>query len=198
MLISFWSGLLTSSSHVLSGPDHLAAITPLGLHSNAKSYKIGLSWGAGHIVGIALIASLFLFFKELIPVESIAGYSEQIVGVFLILVGVWSLRQHEHKTQSSKNLFSTSFAVGVVHGFAGVTHFILLIPILSSSSLGETLSYILGFIGGTIAAMTLFAYLLGLLYQRGALSSQNAVKKIQRIGAVFAIVVGCFWIYLSI
>jgi len=97
MLLSFWSGLLTSSSHVLSGPDHLAAITPLGLHSTSKSYRVGLSWGAGHLISIGLIARLYILFSDLIPVDYIANYSEQAVGLFLILVGLWSLRQRETK-----------------------------------------------------------------------------------------------------
>jgi hypothetical protein len=46
--------------------------------------------------------------------------------------------------------------------------------------------------------MTLFAYLLGLMYKRGAIAKESGVKKIQRAGAIFAIVVGCYWIYLSI
>ena len=198
MLLSFWSGLLTSSSHVLSGPDHLAAITPLGLHSTSKSYRVGLSWGAGHLIGIGLIATLYILFSDLIPVDHIANYSEQAVGLFLILVGLWSLRQRETKSHSNKNLLSTSFSVGVVHGFAGVAHFILLIPVLSSNSTLETILYLIGFIGGTLGAMTLFAYLLGLIYKRGAIAKESGVKKIQRAGAIFAIVVGCYWIYLSI
>lgn len=198
MLLSFWSGLITSSSHVLSGPDHLAAITPLGLHSTSKSYKIGISWGTGHLMGIALIASLYILFKDFIPVERISEYSEQIVGVFLILVGFWSLRQREVRSHSTKNLVSASFTVGVIHGFAGVAHFILLIPILSTNSILETSMYLIGFIFGTLGAMTLFSYFLGLAYKSGAFSKSLGVKRIQRAGALFAIIVGVYWIYLSL
>jgi len=50
-----------------------------------------------------LIGVLFLLFKELIPVEKISAYSEQLVGIVLIFIGVWSFyklfkqeRKHKH------------------------------------------------------------------------------------------------------
>ncbi len=60
------SGILTSMLHVISGPDHLAAVTPLVIESKRKAWKIGLSWGIGHIVGMLLIGIVFLIFKDFI------------------------------------------------------------------------------------------------------------------------------------
>lgn len=85
------TGTLASILHVISGPDHLAAVTPIAIESKRKAWKIGLMWGIGHLLGMLLIGVLFLFFKEYIPVESISGYSEQLVAYVLIGVGAWAL-----------------------------------------------------------------------------------------------------------
>ncbi len=84
------AGVLASSIHVISGPDHLAAVTPLVVETEKKGWKIGLSWGFGHVFGMLSIGLLFLLFKDLIPVEKISSHSESFVGVILIIVGFWS------------------------------------------------------------------------------------------------------------
>jgi ABC-type nickel/cobalt efflux system permease component RcnA len=84
------AGTLASMLHVISGPDHLAAVTPLVIETKRKVWKIGLSWGLGHLFGMLLIGILFLLFKDFIPVEIISEYSEQMVAIVLIGVGVWA------------------------------------------------------------------------------------------------------------
>jgi len=43
--IPILAGLIMSMIHVISGPDHLAAVTPLSIDSKKKSWSIGFSWG---------------------------------------------------------------------------------------------------------------------------------------------------------
>jgi len=76
--------------HVISGPDHLAAVSPLVIETKKKAWKIGLSWGFGHIIGMLLIGVLFLIFKDFIPLEKVSKHSEQLVGIVLIGIGVWT------------------------------------------------------------------------------------------------------------
>jgi len=85
------AGTLASMLHVISGPDHLAAVTPLVIETKKRAWKIGLFWGLGHLMGMLLIGVLFLIFKDFIPVEKISEYSEQLVSLVLIGVGVWAL-----------------------------------------------------------------------------------------------------------
>lgn len=99
----FIAALIASILHVITGPDHLAAVVPFAIESKKKAWKIGLFWGIGHLLGMILIGVLFLLFKELIPVEKISGYSEQLVGLVLIFIGVWSFyklfkqeKKHKH------------------------------------------------------------------------------------------------------
>jgi len=84
------AGTLASMLHVISGPDHLAAVTPLVIESKKKAWKIGLFWGLGHLLGMLLIGVLFLLFKDIIPIDSISEYSEQLVAIVLIGVGLWA------------------------------------------------------------------------------------------------------------
>lgn len=104
MIISpLLAGTLTSMLHVISGPDHLAAVTPLVIETKRKAWKIGFAWGLGHLLGMLLIGVLFLIFKDFIPIEAISKYSEKMVAVVLIGVGLWTFyrvfkedKNHKH------------------------------------------------------------------------------------------------------
>lgn len=101
--IPLLAGTLASMLHVISGPDHLAAVTPLVIETKRKAWKIGLTWGLGHLAGMLLIGVLFLLFKDLIPVDSISMYSEQLVAVVLIGVGVWAFYRIFNENKSHKH-----------------------------------------------------------------------------------------------
>ncbi|HEX5743489.1 MAG TPA: sulfite exporter TauE/SafE family protein, partial [Flavobacteriaceae bacterium] len=68
-----------------------------------KAWKIGLSWGLGHLAGMLFIGILFAIFKEIIPVNTISAYSEQIVGFVLIVVGVWACYKIFRKEKSHQH-----------------------------------------------------------------------------------------------
>lgn len=100
--LPFIAALIASILHVITGPDHLAAVVPFAIESKKKAWKIGLFWGIGHLLGMILIGVLFLLFKELIPVEKISEFSEQLVGLVLIFIGAWSFyklfkQENKHK-----------------------------------------------------------------------------------------------------
>ena len=99
----FIAGLLASILHVVSGPDHLAAVTPLAIETRKKVWRIGLFWGIGHLAGMLVIGLLFLAFKEVIPVDLISTYSEQLVGLVLIGVGVWAIFRIFYKGKDHKH-----------------------------------------------------------------------------------------------
>ncbi|MGO6719233.1 High-affinity nickel transporter, partial [Rhizobium ruizarguesonis] len=55
------SGLLAGFVHVVSGPDHLAAIAPYAVDAKARAWRTGIRWGVGHsagVVGVGLFALL--------------------------------------------------------------------------------------------------------------------------------------------
>ncbi len=101
--IPLFAGVIAAILHVISGPDHLAAVTPFAIESKKKAWKVGLFWGIGHLLGMLSIGVLFLIFKELIPVEKISMHSEKMVGIILIGLALWIFykifkdeKYHEH------------------------------------------------------------------------------------------------------
>ncbi|MCF6351321.1 MAG: hypothetical protein L3J23_09900, partial [Flavobacteriaceae bacterium] len=97
------AGTLASMLHVISGPDHLAAVTPLVIETKRKAWKIGLAWGFGHLLGMLFIGVLFLVFQDFIPVEAISEYSEQLVAIVLIGVGIWAFYRIFNEQKSHKH-----------------------------------------------------------------------------------------------
>ncbi len=212
---SLFTGITASVLHVISGPDHLAAVTPLAIETRRKIWKIGLFWGFGHLTGMLLIGILLLMFKSFIPLEEISEHSELLVGIVLIAIGLWALFRILYKTKSYKHeaeilnpthsndkkmkqhLWS-SFGIGVLHGLAGIAHFILLLPVLGFENQMDSILYIVGFGIGTVFAMTLYTFLLGKIttYSKRQ-PSQSLYRSVRISGGLFAIGIGIYWLYLS-
>lgn len=90
-MITFLTGFIASIAHVVTGPDHLAAVTPLAIDTRKKSWMIGFSWGLGHTIGMLLIGLLFILFKAVLPVEAISKHSDTVIGFLLIGIGSWAI-----------------------------------------------------------------------------------------------------------
>jgi len=201
-MFPLFEGLIASSLHVIAGPDHLAAVTPIAIESKSKSWLIGLFWGMGHTAGALLIGLLFLLFREFIPVEKVSEYSEQIVGLVLITIGIWALLKvkngvkKSHKTKSQKSNIIASFSVGLIHGLAGVSHIIGILPTLGYPSTIDSVMYLSGFGIGTVFTMMCFSWLLGLLAQKLSENKKAILFRNFRIfGGLVAIIVGVFWFF---
>ena len=110
-----FAGIIAAVLHVISGPDHLAAVTPFAIESKKKAWKVGLFWGVGHLIGMLLIGVLFLLFKDLIPIERISEHSEQFVGVILILLGLWILFRIFKEEKNHKHIHVHSNGNPIIH-----------------------------------------------------------------------------------
>jgi ABC-type nickel/cobalt efflux system permease component RcnA len=224
------AGLIASTLHVFTGPDHLAAVMPFAVESKKKAWKIGMFWGIGHLVGMLSIGVLFIFFKELIPIEKISNHSEQLVGIVLIFIGLWAFykifkknknhkhlhihfeneplihkhkhdhsheksHQHTHNKTSKQSNFA-SFSIGILHGLAGVSHFLLFIPVLSFKSQIDSELYIIGFAIGIVLAMTSFAFVVGNISNKVKNAHNEMLfKGIRLAGGLFAIIIGVYWMF---
>lgn len=238
IIFSQWpllAGVAGAMIHVFTGPDHLAAVMPFAVEHKKSSWKIGISWGAGHLLGMLLIGVLIMLFKQFIPFEMISAYSEFFVGFVLVGIGIWAIyrirkskpeHQHPHyhldtgefhihphthsqifKSQHShshsedvpiKKGIVGSFFVGVIHGFAGVAHFILFLPMLGFNSVSQSVSYITGFGVGTLSAMTFFAIIIGFISSKSHNSVfKNAFLYLRYTAAVLALIVGFYWIFAN-
>jgi hypothetical protein len=91
LLTTIIAGLTAGAVHVLAGPDHLAAVAPLAANGEGRPWRSGLFWGVGHAGGVLLVGLLAILLREVLPIDRIAGVSEQLVGVVLIGIGVWGI-----------------------------------------------------------------------------------------------------------
>ncbi len=224
------AGVAGAMIHVFTGPDHLAAVMPFAVEHKKASWKVGISWGLGHLSGMLLIGILIMLFKEIIPFELISSYSETSVGFILMAIGVWAVLRirrsqkkihqhphyhhdtqefhvHSHKHKEGLNHLHShqhpirkgiisSFSVGVVHGFAGIAHFILFLPMLSFTTKLQSLEYIVGFAVGTIFSMTFFAIFVGVVSKKSS-NSRGAFSflYLQYFAAFFAFAIGVYWLF---
>lgn len=233
-MLIFLSGFFASVAHVVTGPDHMAAVTPLAIDSRKRSWQVGLAWGIGHTAGMLLLGLLFLFLKELLPVEAISKHSDKIIGVMLILVGIWAIARlyfhhshgniphthfhthpflyahihshshdhtethdHEHIPQASAGkIVLTALLIGTIHGLAGFSHLLALLPSLAMPSIMASVTYIIAFASGTILTMVGFAILLGFVAHRTFVAKREMLFKMLTLtGGLAAIIIGIFWIF---
>jgi ABC-type nickel/cobalt efflux system permease component RcnA len=219
-----------SSVHVVTGPDHLAAVTPLAIENRKKAWHIGFAWGMGHVLGMLLIGLLYLAFREMIDVEKISGYSEYLVGIVLIGIGAWAIiksirhfhthhvhphfhdkpvpqvhiHSHEHDNEfehthihkdGGRQNSITALLIGTLHGFAGISHFLLILPTLALPSTLDSVFYLSGFAVGTILSMVTFAIIMGYISQKTANFPQSKMfRNLRIIAGLIAIGIGILWI----
>ena len=84
-------GLLLGVIHVLTGADHLSAISLITLNKNMReSFFAGITWGAGHCIGLSVIAAIFfgLDYKYNF-LENEMSVADKIVGFFMTSLGCY-------------------------------------------------------------------------------------------------------------
>lgn len=227
-------GIIASIIHVVAGPDHLAAVSPLAARAKFRPWLIGMSWGIGHVAGMLLIGLFFFFFRELIPIDFISENSERIVGILLVVIGVWALikirglkksfhahdhtheiengdvyvhrhdhshdnskkHKHSHDIKKEKQSYYAAAGIGILHGFAGVSHIVSMIPTLAFPNNFEAFQYLLGFGIGTVVAMVSFSFLIGFMAKTATEKrKENVLIGINIIAGLSAIVVGIIWMW---
>jgi sulfite exporter TauE/SafE len=215
-VLTLLTGSLAGVFHVLSGPDHLAAVAALAVDDQRRGWFSGWTWGIGHASGVVLVAVMAVLLRDLLPpIEVISHWSERLVGAALIAIGLWALRRsariapvrHAHGTVSHQHLqvtmgprwarrfghAHTSFCLGVLHGVAGSSHFFGVLPALALPSRTAALLYIAAFGLGTVAAMTAFAAVIGSAGARRR-HDPRLHRAMMASAAMLAIVVGGIWL----
>ncbi len=223
-MISALTGLIAGIVHVWSGPDHLAAIAPLAVRRPRRAWLPGARWGFGHSAGVGVIGLLSLWLRDWLPVDLLSEWGERLVGVMLFGIGLWALRRalkhnvhaHEHRHDGQAHVhFHThshgknhnrddahhhghaAFGIGILHGLAGSSHFLGVLPILAFPTRTQALSYLLAFGVGTVISMATFSSLLGLVARRFAIGNLRVYRSLLGASAVTAMAVGTFWLATS-
>ena len=90
MILAPVLGLAVGFLHVLTGPDHLAAIAPLAASERRGAWRIGVRWGLGHslgVVALGLVAALLGQRLALDPTsagDALSAGGERAVGAWAI------------------------------------------------------------------------------------------------------------------
>jgi ABC-type nickel/cobalt efflux system permease component RcnA len=224
VFIAAVTGLTAGAVHVWTGPDHLTAVAPLAVRQPKRAWLPGARWGLGHSAGVAVVGLLSLWLKKFISIEWLSSWGERLVGVMLLGIGFWALRaafkhhihahEHEHDgdrhlhihthshghapAQKSKHRHThAAFGIGTLHGLAGSSHFLGVLPALAFRTTMESVTYLLAFGGGTVAAMALFSWGMGWLTTCFGARGVNAYRGLMGAAAVVAMGVGCFWLATS-
>lgn len=220
-MIAILSGLIAGAGHVWSGPDHLTAIAPLAARTGRQAWRPGLRWGLGHSAGVFVIGLLSLMFRELLPVELLSSWGERLVGIMLVGIGIWALRRamkntvhsHEHEHDGERHVHvhvhshkahhassgahahtHTAFGIGVLHGLAGSSHFLGILPMLAFPSQSQAIAYLAAFTLGTVISMAGFSSMMGFVAGRCADRGQKFYRGLMVTCGSAAMVVGCVWI----
>ncbi|MGB0579202.1 MAG: sulfite exporter TauE/SafE family protein [Limisphaerales bacterium] len=201
-MLSAFAGLIAGAIHVLSGPDHVAAIAPLSADRGREAARLGLRWGMGHSAGVILVGLLALTFRDAFGMVAFSNAAEWVVGITLIGVGLWGIRRafskqvndepHVHGDLEHAHIHvrhrhtHAALAIGILHGFAGSSHFLGVVPALALPTVGDAIAFLVAYGIGTIAAMTLVAAGIGRL---------GVQSRAVFVGAsCLAFVVGGFWL----
>lgn len=222
-MISVFTGLVAGAIHVVSGPDHLAAVAPFAAESRRKAWDVGLRWGVGHAGGVLFVGLLSLALRDWLPLAAISSWSERLVGVMLIGIGLWGARralsgrvhthEHEHNGATHVHIHThdgatahthehtpehrhthAAFAVGTLHGVAGSSHFLGVLPALAFPTMAEAVWYLASYGVGTVVAMVGFASLVGLSARSLAVSSAQAYRQMMAGCSLAAVAVGGWWL----
>jgi len=217
------AGFLAGFLHVLAGPDHLAAVAPYAGTGRSGSWRLGVRWGLGHASGVALVGMLSLLLREVLPLDALSAWSERGVGVALIGIGLWGLHAamkkrlhahaHEHEGRPHAHVHfhdpglphedarahrhgHAALAVGTLHGLAGSSHLLGVLPALALPTRLAAALYLLAFGLGTIAAMAAFSSFVGLLGARAAARGPSLYCGFLGLCSAAAVAVGGVWLFL--
>ena len=218
-MLTLVTGALAGFFHVLSGPDHLAAVAPLAVDGRRRAWAAGWTWGIGHASGVVAVALALVLLRDLLPpIEAISAWSERLVGGALVAIGLWALRRslriapaaHAHGAVAHDHLHvqrgpswlrglshvHASFCMGVLHGVAGSSHFFGVLPALALPTRAAALIYLAAFAAGTIVAMTAFAAAIGVTGMR-ARHGALAHRAMLATAAMLAMMVGGWWLVVG-
>ena len=211
------TGLIAGCIHVISGADHLIAMTPSSLTNPKLAFKNGISWGLGHSSGVIALSFLAIFFKDIAHLTKFSYFAEFLVGISLLIIGAIAIKnsfkfnihnhQHEHNNGISHKHFHyhknidkrhnkhshALTGLGVLHGLAGGSHLLAVIPALALPY-QEALSYLIAYLIGSSIIMILFTYLISLSTMK---ASQNFIKKLFAFAGGLSLAMGIFWVQKS-
>ncbi len=215
MLISVFTGLAAGIIHVLGGADHLVAMSPTAIRHPKLAFRHGILWGFGHSAGVLILALIAILIKDLAHIERMSTFAELSVGFALLIVGGLAIKtslgldvhvhkhdhhpdglRHEHihlhylGANNHKNHSHASTSLGVLHGLAGASHLLAFMPALALPPL-EAVVYVLAYLLGSIATMSIFLMLISFATMKTGFRS---LPTLMGSAGVISLITGLFWL----
>jgi hypothetical protein len=226
-------GLLAGAAHVLTGPDHLVGVAPLAVEEAAdgtrhgevrriRPWLVGASWGIGHGFGVAILGVLGQTLLSAAQVNVASGWSERLVGVLLIGLGLNAVKrarglvihEHKHLHDDSEHVHlhvhghghkgvshprgeqhrHAALGIGLVHGLAGAGHFWAVLPSLAMGH-ADAAAYISGYVVASIVLMTAFGAALGRITR--SVGTTWMPRFFQSVGVV-TVAIGAWWLAMTL
>ncbi|CAI8158493.1 MAG: Uncharacterised protein [Prochlorococcus marinus str. MIT 9215] len=214
MLISILTGFAAGALHVLGGVDHLVAMAPTAMRQPGTAMRSGLAWGLGHSTGVLVLSTVAILVKDFAHLERMSSWAEFSVGLALLVVGAMAIRtalgldihthQHNHRDghahehvhlhirgrQKHGRHPHAASSLGLLHGLAGASHLLAVIPALALPPLGA-LAYLATYLIGSIAAM---GAVVALISQATLRVGQRALPLLVGSAGGLSIITGFFWL----
>jgi len=201
LLTLFLSGLGLGLIHAFDS-DHLVAVSNLSVHrpSLKKTLGYSLHWAIGHGLVLLILGLYASLLGVNIPLL-VSHWAELLVGLMLIVLGLWTLYQlyiehssSKHSVKYNKLSNRTPLLVGILHGTAGSATVLALIPAIQLASPVITVSYMIFFAIGVLLSMSLFAVIFSHSQQQLAKHHLIIFYLFRAFIGIFAIVLGFIWL----
>jgi hypothetical protein len=197
-LLPLGTALLLGVIHALE-IDHMMAVTAFVSRrpTLATSFRFGLRWGIGHSLAVFVAGAIILATgrRWAAGMETIL---EGAVGVALVGVGIWSVRTarnlHPHQPGEHRAQGHAVASLGVMHGLAGTTAVVALLPVTLLPGRVLGIAYLACFGVGVTAGMAAFALVAAAAMRRAAAGAPAAVERIARWAGAGGIAVGLWWL----
>ena len=216
MQVVIVTGIIAGFVHVVSGADHLIAMAPSAITSPKIAAKNSISWGLGHSSGVIFLAVLAVFIKDITPLSKLSNFAEFFVGISLLIVGVFAIKNslplnihshsHQHNGVAHHHLHFHSEAkkkdnkhshaltgLGLLHGLAGGSHILAVLPALALPLISAS-AYLISYLIGSLASMILFTGLISLTTLN---TGQKFLRRLIAFAGGLSFSMGLFWVQKS-
>ena len=216
MQVVILTGIFAGFVHVLSGADHLIAMTPSAITSPKIAIRNSISWGLGHSSGVIFLSILAIFIKDITHLDKFSNFAEFLVGISLLIIGIFAIKNylhlniHSHSHQHDgvahhhlhfhskaqkkhNNHFHVLTGLGLLHGMAGGSHFLAVLPALALPT-ANAIAYLITYLIGSLVSMILFTCLISISTLK---AGQKFIRRLIAFAGGLSFSMGLFWVEKS-
>lgn len=220
-------GIIGGALHAIAGPDHLAALLPRCCGQRwYRAGRIGALWGMGHGFSATLLGLTAFGLKNRLSagkflsaglLHGASSAMEVAVGASLIFIGILGIKEAREWEDEIVNPAPQSLSAaatdpgvksaqkravmfnGILHGFSwdGAPS---LAPALAVATWRGSVSFLLSYAVGTMAAMALATTLIGESTRRAGeiFHRPDIPQKLSLFSSILAMTVGALWCFLAL